>query len=91
MTKEEIYADIVAGVLAAVDCAKRGEPHPRLNSIKTRTAAHFASFNPPCPIHLLPHSRRPFSDDNPAPDIKPADIGSWYDGMKGRYGQQRND
>ncbi|MFP7606837.1 hypothetical protein [Serratia quinivorans] len=65
MTKQETYAAIVADVLAAIDCSKRGETHWRINGMMARTAAHFASFNPPCPAHLLPPERRPFSKENP--------------------------
>lgn len=65
MTKQETYAAIVADVLAAIDCSKRGETHWRINGMMARTAAHLASFNPPCPTHLLPPERRPFSKENP--------------------------
>lgn len=65
MTKQETYAAIAADVLAAIDCAGRGEAHWRINGMMARTAAHYASFNPPCPAHLLPIERRPFSRENP--------------------------
>lgn len=65
MTKQETYAAIVADVLAAIDCSKRGETHWRINGMMARTAARFASFNPPCPAHLLPPERRPFSKESP--------------------------
>lgn len=65
MTKQELYTAIAVDVLAAMDCAERGESHWRVNGMMARTAAHFAAFNPPCPDHLLPPERRPFSRDNP--------------------------
>lgn len=65
MTKQEKYAEIVADILAAIDCSGRGETHWRINGTAARTAAHLASFNPPCPDHLLPPERRPFSKANP--------------------------
>ncbi|CAI1834159.1 Uncharacterised protein [Serratia grimesii] len=65
MTKQELYTAIVVDVLVAIDCASRGETHWRINGMMARTAAHLASFNPPCPIHLLPAERRTFSKDNP--------------------------
>lgn len=65
------YAEVIAGVLAAVDSLKRGEAHPRANNMMARTAAKGASFNPPCPVHLLPPERQPFSKDNPYPSTQP--------------------
>ena len=65
MTKKETHAAIAADVLAAIDCADRGETHWRINGMMARTAAHYASFSPPCPAHLLPVERRPFSRENP--------------------------
>ncbi|AKJ41768.1 hypothetical protein [Pragia fontium] len=47
------YQHIIAGVLAAIDAAKRGEEHERLNQMMIRTesernrqAAFYASFRP---------------------------------------------
>lgn len=84
------YATIVAGCLAAFDALKRGETHERANKMMTRTAARIAAFKPDCPTHLLPIGRQPFTLDNPASG-EHSDIGTWYDGMTGRFGVQRND
>ncbi|MBL3522821.1 hypothetical protein IM876_09110 [Serratia plymuthica] len=75
MTKQETYAVIVADVLAAIDCADRGETHWRINGMTARTTAHYASFNPPRPAHLLPIERRPFSRENPyvPKEVQPAE------------------
>lgn len=84
------YATIVAGCLAAFDALKRGETHQRANGMMTRTAARIAAFKPDCPTHLLPIGRQPFTLDNPASG-EHSDVGTWYDGMTGRFGVQRND
>ena len=63
MTKSEQYAEIVAGVLTAIDCSNRGESHERLNTMMTRTAARNAAFYPPCPISVRPIERQPFIVD----------------------------
>lgn len=78
------YAEIVAGCLAAFDSLKRGETHERANKMMTRTAARDAAFYPLMPI-LNPLPPRP---NNRTCD---EDSGSWYDGMSGRFGLQRND
>lgn len=68
MTKEELYAEITVGVLAAFDNLKRGETHERANGMMARTAARIAASKPDCPLHLLPASRVPYSRANPAPE-----------------------
>jgi len=65
MTKQELYTAIAVDVLAAIDCAERGETHWRINGMMARTAAYLSSFNPPCPEYLLPKERRAFSSTNP--------------------------
>jgi hypothetical protein len=63
------YAEIIAGCLAAFDCAKRGEEHDRLNKMIIRTIGRITASHPRCPAHLLPLERQPFSLSNPAPII----------------------
>ncbi|WP_145507604.1 hypothetical protein [Yersinia hibernica] len=63
------YAEIIAGCLAAFDCAKRGEEHERLNKMIIRTIGRITANYPRCPAHLLPLERRPYSLSNPAPII----------------------
>lgn len=89
MTREEQMAAIVADVMVALDCSARGEPHPRIKTTaqwkaETRAmlAARGAAFFPPCPAHLRPVRVK---------QQKSVDVGAWYDGMKGRFGIQRND
>ena len=84
MTKQELHAAIAAGAIAAFDCLKRGETHPRANQMMTRTAARNAAFYPPCPPDLRPVERQPFTQQE-------IDIGAWYDNMTGRFGHQRSD
>lgn len=61
------YADIVADVMAAVECARKGQSHGRLNQMMLSTIARDTAFMPPCPESVLPIGRRRFSADNPAP------------------------
>lgn len=63
--RQELYNAIAMDVIAAIDCVEKGGTHWRINGMMARTAAHFASFNPPCPDHLLPPERRPYSAINP--------------------------
>lgn len=63
--RQELYNAIAKDVIAAIECVEKGGTHWRINGMMARTAAHFASFNPPCPDHLLPPERRPFSKENP--------------------------
>lgn len=63
--RQELYNAIAMDVIAAIECVEKGGTHWRINGMMARTASHFASFNPPCPAHLLPPERRPFSKENP--------------------------
>lgn len=63
--RQELYNAIARDVIAAIECVDKGGTHWRVNGMMARTAAHLASFNPPCPDHLLPPERRPYSANNP--------------------------
>ncbi|CAI1818226.1 Uncharacterised protein [Serratia quinivorans] len=63
--RQELYNAIAMDVIAAIECVEKGGTHWRVNGMMARTAAHLASFNPPCPDHLLPPGRRQFSASNP--------------------------
>ncbi|MGP4141031.1 hypothetical protein [Sodalis praecaptivus] len=84
MDKQERYAMIVAEVLEAVECARLGEKHSRLNQMMIRTMAMEASFYPLCPEELIPIERRKYH-------MKPVDINreiylDFKDRRQGRFG-----
>lgn len=63
--RQELHNAIAMDVIAAIECVEKGGTHWRVNGMVARTAAHFASFNPPCPDHLLSPEHRPYSAENP--------------------------
>ena len=55
---KERDALIVAGVLEAVECARQGLQHERLNRMKLNAVNKEAAFYPLCPEDVLPIEKR---------------------------------
>ncbi len=67
MNRQALYDAIVKDVMAALECARNGERHGRLDQMMLRTIVKDTASMPPCPESVLPPERRRFTFDNPAP------------------------
>ncbi|MBS0967743.1 hypothetical protein JK232_02440 [Nissabacter archeti] len=63
---KERDALIVAGALKAVECARQGLQHERLNRMRLNALNKEAAFYPLCPEHILAKDRRAFTREQPA-------------------------
>ncbi len=67
MNRQTEFDAIARDVMAALECARNGQSHGRLNQMMLRTIVKDTAFMPPCPESVLPIERRRFTADNPCP------------------------
>ncbi len=91
MTRQAMYQAVVKDVMAAIECADRGESHGRLNRMMLRTVVLKTAFMPPCPESVLPPERRRFTNENPAPISNADAYFDFRERAEGRFGAIRQE